>query len=403
MNTDRLAEFRAAWRDEVSRRNRVPERPRDDESKVYAAVQPEASLNGKPLEQLPVARSTQSERQDTLNGVLEPLVEAHEKAALAGETYTTYYCISDASFQPANGDADDDASHREVDDAHDDAPQTAHQTIPIELPYRTVHALHAADESTPMSLAKVPEEVMFSILKHVVLPSAAERTFALTGPDYTSLERVARTCWYLRLLSARQSLWSIVTRYAYAAPQTPLGTGSAALLASHAFSWRNVFLFQPRVRLNGSYIASMRYLRTVQNPNNVWVSIIHSVDYYRLLRFYPDGRCVMLLTTDPPSEAVHQIGNHGAVGNWRLVPDQGKTGPQQRLGAMVFLEDMRDSRLPRYTLHMTLYLEQTSAGRWNRLELIDYASRNNDSGEVQPFPHRHKRPFWFSRVRSYGV
>ena len=135
----------------------------------------------------------------------------------------------------------------------------------------------------------------------------------------------------------------------------------------------------------------------------MWVNIIHSIDYYRLLRFYADGRCVMLLTSDPPAEAVHQIGAQGAVGCWRLIPDQGSQGvPCQSLGALVVLENMRDPRLARYTLHMTLYLEQTSAGRWNRLELIDYASRNIESGEVLPFPHRHKRPFWFSRVRSYG-
>ncbi|WFD35792.1 hypothetical protein MCUN1_002657 [Malassezia cuniculi] len=421
MDTDRLAEFRAAWREEVMRRNRAPEslpEPKDVApvpdmaDDTYELAQPHKQS---------FARST--DRQDTLCRLLEPLVAAHEAAAHAGATYTTYEDDGDLADEIANlelKDADHhgatdktDASYQAIG-ASDDVSKatTEDERIAIQLPYRTVAQFHRADPEAPFYLDRLPEEVLLTILLHVVISSSSSSTSTSTskharahnGPDYTSLELVARTCWRMRLLTAAQHIWNVIVRFTYMPPQTPAGLTLDAILTTHSRSWRNVFLFQPRVRLNGAYIASMRYLRTVPNPDNVWVNVIHNVDYFRLIRFYADGKCVMLLTTDPPADAVHKIGMHGAVGRWRLIPDEGRVHPSGAgMGAMVVLEGLRDVRLPRYSLHMTLYLEQTSAGRWNKLELIDYASRNDSTGDVQPFPHRHKRPFWFSRVRSYGT
>lgn len=405
MDTDRLAEFRAAWRDEVSRRHNASVHTTEEKPQQITR-EPEPVPEAEPHSE-PYARFNIADRQDTLNALLVPLVEEHEKAAAAGMTYNVVNDPTDAmaqlSLSEQNSKPDDHHYEAELEPSADTSESLGIGATQMELPYLSVHEFHAEDPSKPLLLAILPDEVLRTILIHVIRPTNDARTRQLTGPDYTSLERVARTCWRMRLLSAQQQVWNEVARYAYMPPQRPVGVSLNSLFAIHAYSWRNVFLFHPRVRLNGAYIASMRYLRTTQNPDNVWVNIIHSIDYFRLLRFYADGRCAMLLTSDPPAEAVHQIGAHGAVGRWRLIPDQGSQGvPSQSLGALLVLEDMRDPRLARYTLHMTLYLEQTSAGRWNRLELIDYASRNIESGEVQPFPHRHKRPCWFSRVRSYG-
>lgn len=41
--------------------------------------------------------------------------------------------------------------------------------------------------------------------------------------------------------------------------------------------------------------------------------------------------------------------------------------------------------------------------RWNRLELQDYSTVKLDTGEAEPLPLKHERPFWFSKVRSFNI
>lgn len=41
--------------------------------------------------------------------------------------------------------------------------------------------------------------------------------------------------------------------------------------------------------------------------------------------------------------------------------------------------------------------------RWNKLELREYNTVRLDTGEGDPLPLRHERPFWFSKVRSYSA
>ena len=66
------------------------------------------------------------------------------------------------------------------------------------------------------------------------------------------------------------------------------------------------------------------------------------------------------------------------------------------------IEDLHDPTLPGYTFQMTLHM-RSSPGRWRRMDMLEYASLNLQTGEVLPIPHKHARPFLFSRVLSYGV
>jgi hypothetical protein len=56
----------------------------------------------------------------------------------------------------------------------------------------------------------------------------------------------------------------------------------------------------------------------------------------------------------------------------------------------------------RYVFDMSLEVRSKPMGRWNRLDLVTYDSVNLETGEVHPVPLKHERPFWFSKVRSYG-
>lgn len=63
-----------------------------------------------------------------------------------------------------------------------------------------------------------------------------------------------------------------------------------SLYSRHSKSWRSVFINEPRLRLNGTYISSCHYTRSGMSEESVWVNVIHVVEFYRSLRFLPDGK-----------------------------------------------------------------------------------------------------------------
>jgi len=126
-------------------------------------------------------------------------------------------------------------------------------------------------------------------------------------------------------------------------------------------------------------------------------------------RFFSNGQVLSLLTNDDfnPQQLIPllkpTLRMKGLLtGAWRLT------------GTTVEIFNLIDasvkSTLPvvdadtassRYTFQMTLTLRSRPLGRWNRLDLVAYESVEIASGEAVPVALKHKRPFWFSRVRSY--
>lgn len=155
--------------------------------------------------------------------------------------------------------------------------------------------------------------------------------------------------------------------------------------------------------------------------DNAWVRVIHLVEFYRSIRFLPDGRALTLLTTDQPKDTVGKMHASNAeqgfaVGRWRVEshpvenPSESEGGQAtsalrrgDRGGAQVIIEDLRDRTRQKYSFQMILSLRSTSRGKWNKMEMLDYRSVNLETGEVCSIPAKHSRPFHFSTVRSYGV
>jgi F-box protein 9 len=51
---------------------------------------------------------------------------------------------------------------------------------------------------------------------------------------------------------------------------------------------------------------------------------------------------------------------------------------------------------------MSLNLHSRPLGRWNKLTMETYESVNLETGDTGAVVLKHERPFWFSKVRSYG-
>ncbi|KAN0065325.1 hypothetical protein ACQY0O_001161 [Thecaphora frezii] len=218
-------------------------------------------------------------------------------------------------------------------------------------------------------------------------PQAASRRHVgigvvLGGADWQAIEHIGRTCWKLRLLTRSASIWKTIVQETYYPPlMLPVDTSLATLYAQHHHDWRTVFVNQPRLRLDGCYIAACHYARPGMSEESVWIRVVHVVEFYRSVRFLPDGRCLCLLTTDPPAQTVRKLepnlkAKGFARGTWQLFPegledDEEEGRPK---GPKVTVEDLRDEAMKKYAFRMVFGLRQTARGRWNRLELLEYFS-----------------------------
>ncbi len=231
----------------------------------------------------------------------------------------------------------------------------------------------------------------------------------LGGADWQSLEMLGRTCWKMRLLTKAPSLWREIVRETYYPPILDAASSLASLYERHHSDWRTVFINQPRVRLNGCYIAACHYARPGMSED-AWIRVIHVVEFYRSIRFLPDGTALSLLTTDAPSETVRKLepglkAKGFSKGRWELF-EQGLEDDEDEgrpSGPKVVVEDLRDKSMQKYAFRMVFGLRSTTRGRWNKLDLLEYHSVNLTNGEVLPLPQKHSRPFHFSRVRAYGI
>ncbi|SJX64957.1 related to F-box protein pof7 [Sporisorium reilianum f. sp. reilianum] len=231
----------------------------------------------------------------------------------------------------------------------------------------------------------------------------------LGGADWQSLEILARTCWKFRLLTKSPSLWRDIVRETYYPPILDPALSLTSLYERHHSDWRTAFINQPRVRLNGCYIAACHYARPGLSED-AWVRVIHVVEFYRSIRFLPDGTALSLLTTDAPADTVRRLepalkAKGFAKGRWELfehgLDDDADEGRPS--GPKVVVEDLRDKSMHKYAFRMVFGLRSTTRGRWNKLDLLEYYSVNLTNGEVLPLPQKYSRPFHFSRVIAYGV
>lgn len=298
----------------------------------------------------------------------------------------------------------------------------------------------------PCPIAAIPEEILVEILEHIAVD------------DVASFSRLAQVCRRLAyLVTTEERVWKRIAlghEYGFAAmhyawaclvdgkplgddeeggyilgpdfqepivPATPPPQNTTSLLVPSAYpTYRVLFRRRPRVRFNGCYISTVNYTRPgASSPTSIsWNSPIHIVTYYRYLRFLRDGTCISLLTTSEPADVVpylyveHMHKNHHSLpsapmkdallGRWRL------TGPEvpgaeggEKEGT---LEIETAGATPKYMYKM--YLGLGSAGRAarnNKLVWQGYWSYNRLTDDWGEFGLKNDRPFYWSRVKSYGM
>ncbi|RYP54778.1 hypothetical protein DL768_000506 [Monosporascus sp. mg162] len=212
-------------------------------------------------------------------------------------------------------------------------------------------------------------------------------------------------------------------------------TTDALLHGAYGSSWRHMFRRRPRVRFNGCYISTVNYIRAGQASVHqiTWNSPVHIVTYYRYLRLFRDGTAISLLTTEEPAHVVHHLTKdllrlhrgggaphlpsavmgQALKGRWRLSgpldgPDVDGGGAAEGTAHLADVEGTlfveTEGVGPKYIYRMDLSMRNAGkAARNNKLVWKGFWSYNKLTDDWAEFGLKNDKPFFFSRVKSYGV
>ncbi|PFH57427.1 hypothetical protein XA68_15087 [Ophiocordyceps unilateralis] len=290
------------------------------------------------------------------------------------------------------------------------------------------------EEEASCPLASLPDELLVLILSEV----------AASDPGWLGGGGVAVVCKRLAyLVATEQRIWRRVClsnlfgfpamRYRFG--PDPVGEDccgsrlrSAALIPSVYSSWCDMFRRRPRIRFNGCYISTVNYVRPGHHAAApaAWAGSgpVHIVTYYRYLRFFRDGSLISLLTTVHPADVVHQLtpdqlrlhrhADHGhspmrlaLCGRWHLTPDdddddKGHDDSDAPDVGSLLVET--EGVGPKYLYRMHLLLRRAGRAAYNnKLVWRSFHSYNKLTDDWAEFGLKNDKPFFFSRVRSYGM
>lgn len=308
----------------------------------------------------------------------------------------------------------------------------------------------------PCPIASLPEEILIHILQDVAMVDVGDfvrlsrvckrfawlvgtedsiwrsicldSKFGFTGMHYELQNGVN----WGPIPEARQLLEDDPDEIARRREEEAYATTIGLLNTAYRSSWQRMFRQRPRIRFNGCYISTVNYIRPGQHVNSIaWNSPVHIVTYYRYLRLFRDGTAITLCTVEEPGNVVHHMtkGNitlhkGGAMAHlsssfmqyalkarWRLSSPSDQVGGEDEKDAVdssnladsegdVFVESDGGGN---YLYRMELSMRTAGKAAWNnKLSWRGFYSYNKSSEVWNECGLKNEKPFFFSRVKSYG-
>lgn len=300
----------------------------------------------------------------------------------------------------------------------------------------------------PCPIAELPEEILVHILQELAVEDVS---------DFVRLSRVCkRFAW---LVATEDSIWRrtcLGPKFGFAGMHYEFRTSvnwkalaeertllddpeeagrrreeeaqatTIALLNTTYRTWQRMFRRRPRIRFNGCYISTINYIRAGQQTNSLaWNSPVHIVTYYRYLRLFRDGTAITLCTVEEPSNVVHHmtrdalavhkggamahlpsnVMQHALRARWRLssaadfVDEDKEVSLADTEGNLFIESDGGGNYL--YRMELALRTAGKSASN-NKLAWRGFYSYNKSAEVWDEFTLKDIKPFFFSRVKSYG-
>lgn len=150
-------------------------------------------------------------------------------------------------------------------------------------------------EQSAMHISALPMEIVLYILRWVVSSEL----------DLRSLEMFSEVCRGFYVAARDAEIWRLACVRVWGGRSANCGTFEPKYR-----SWREMYVQRPRLRYNGCYISKTTYMRHGENSfQDQFYRPWHLVEYFRYLRFFPDGRVLMLTSSDEVQSCVNSLKN----------------------------------------------------------------------------------------------
>jgi len=230
--------------------------------------------------------------------------------------------------------------------------------------------------------------------------------------DFRSLEQFSLVCKGFYLCARDETVWKLACEKIWGS-----NMGSKK---KYGYSFRRMLLERPHLLFDGCYISKVTYVRQGEQSCDQFYRPFHLVEYYRYVRFFPDGVVLMYVNADEPLQSLPKLTNKQSKvsgmlrGHYKLL-DNKVTLVMTRLKESDNYTSFRYKRHRRAAeqndseLSYSVEFDVVSSGRRAHSQLVwgSYSARTlyRSSGQEnvsnfelsrQSFP-----PLMFSRVKSY--
>lgn len=194
-------------------------------------------------------------------------------------------------------------------------------------------------------------------------------------------------------------------------------------------SWRQMFIERERILFSGCYISKTTYLRMGENSfQDQYYRPVQLVEYYRYIRFLPDGTLLMMTSSDEPQQGVTKLKNMQHIrpeilkGQYRLFGSTLSIVVSKQQQQSKFINNPSSGGYARHRRGSSAYDESafnstkyciefrilnTSKRKFAQLVWLHYSivqtrNKHETTSEFELTPSKYP-PLWFSPVRSYHL
>ncbi|XP_018414367.1 PREDICTED: F-box only protein 9 isoform X2 [Nanorana parkeri] len=257
---------------------------------------------------------------------------------------------------------------------------------------------------TQTHISDLPMEVLMYVFRWVVSSEL----------DLRTLEQLSLVCKGFYICARDPEIWRLACLKVW-------GRNCVKLLPY--ITWRQMFLERPRVRFDGVYISKTTYIRQGEQSLDGFYRAWHQVEYYRYMRFFPDGQIMMLTTPEEPQTIVPRLRTKNTridallLGHYRLNQD---TDNQTKVFAVVTTKkEEKPAEYQKYryirrapvqendhSFHVGLQLCSSGRHKFNKLVWIHHschiAYKSTGETAITSFDiDKMYTPLFFARVKSY--
>lgn len=375
---DELSEFRNQWRQELQETPQTTEeRSREDQAKLLFQQGVDLERKGKCFEAIRLYR-----RAIQLVPDIEFKMYTQQKASK--DVANNNKKLKESSAEPGTSS--------DISDTVDNLAEIFQRELSMENKAVCESAFGAGTISTGLHISCLPVEVFLLILKWLVSNDL----------DFKSLERFGRVCKGFYLLSRDQEIWKLACIKVWGANVSPTST------------WREMFMTRPRVNYNGCYISKINYQRYGENSfQDQFYRPVQIVEYFRLIRFLPNGKLLMMTSADELQLSVSKLKN---VQNSMQARDVLKGEYHFQDSTVLIVIKKQQSAHQKFkrkvidddsvTFFLELEIQDTNRRKNTKLMWKNYTICNLRNGEEtsSDFDLRSSSkypPFYFSQVKSY--